>query len=213
MQLDPRIQVGGLDGPQPVAVRQHRVRELAQLAKVIRERAGGGLDVVAVRTEERESLLVRRQRRHAQLVLVGLSLEPLEQLLVERAAAMPRMDLVSEVGRAPDPRPGHRLAVVLPDSEPPLALPSGVLEALPGDVGDVILHKRPLEPPQLADERLHATGLREGIGHPASCANARSNTSRGCAPRISRRPSSAKAGIPVMPIDCASAVDARTRSR
>ena len=110
---------------------------------------------------------------------------------------MPWMDLVPERGRTPDPRPGDRLAALLPDPEPPLALATRVLEAHPGDVADVVLHVRALEPPELADERLHATRLCEGVRHSANCAYADSNTSRGCAPRMSRRPSSTKAGIPV----------------
>ena len=81
---------------------------------------------------------------------------------------MSRMDLVPERGRTPDPCPGDGLAALLPDPNPPLTLATRVLEAHPGDVADVVLDVGALEPPELADERLHATCLCEGVRHSAT---------------------------------------------
>ena len=61
---------------------------------------------------------------------------------------------------------------------------------------------------------LRLPGARHGSGGASlSCENARSNTSRGCAPSTSRRRSSRKPGTPVMPMDTACAVSPCTRSR
>src|SRR5688572_20071136 len=98
------------------------------------------------------------------------------------------MDLVREPVWTPDPSPRNGLAVLLPDPDLPLSLAPRVLEAHPRDVADVVVHARSLEAPELTDERLHAPCLCDRVRHWASCANACSNTSRGWAPRMSRRP-------------------------
>ena len=94
-----------------------------------------------------------------------------------------------------DPRPGHRLAVFLPDPEPPLGLTADVLEALPGDVADVVLDVGLFEPPKLGDERLHAARLRSDlrIDH-ASSARRSSTVSRRRMTRASPSATSTAAG-------------------
>ena len=108
MQLHSRLEVARLYRAQPVARRHDRLGQLAQLAQVVGEDVCSVLDLVAPPTEECETLRVRRQRRHAQLIPFGFSLEPVEQLVVERATPMSRMDLVPQ-RRLPYPRPGHGL--------------------------------------------------------------------------------------------------------
>ena len=168
VQLDPRSRSSGLDRAKAVSLRDGWLETVGQLACVVDELLGVRIHLVAAAAQEGEPLRVGGERRDAQLFAFHHLLEPRNELFVQRAATMPRMDLVLQRRWPSHPGPSDGLGVLLPEPNPPLAFASRVLEPLPRDVADVVLDLRSLEAPELADERLHPARLRKRVSHSAS---------------------------------------------